>query len=462
MRTPPLTSLVIASVNLLLFTQCQNVTPQPPKAEGYDPPVPAARSYLSGSITLPLRELEAKINKELDPVLVGRGSQKDSKSSILPFSLIRSGSVRIQYTNQQVRFSAPLQVQLAKPFRSEANMPSRKPFCAIRVDFMSPLTLTPAWRLSSHVKFAGYQWEVKPQIKLLGKTISLDAFAQNVIQKYQPTIEAAIDSAVYNDLRLDQMAEPIWRSMQKPLLLSQQYGLWLLPRPVSIAASPISGTAEKITTPLLITLDTQTALKPQEPAYTPTALPLLQKRNRVANTSDLRLISFIPYADINRILAQTLRKKRNKLAFGSLTVNRASVYGGQRSVIIKTEVSGLINGTLYLRGRPGFDTTTNTLRISNLDFDTQTQEAIPKLSGTLFHDSLCALLEELLSISLGDEIDQLPRKIDAAFEKSNAGKKTNLTIGAFRFTPRKIAVRADGIQTLIAVQATAGLRVQQL
>ena len=462
MKPSPFTSVLIAWSTLLLLTQCQKVTPASPKAEGFDAPIPPARSYLAGSIMLPLRALEAKINKELDPVLVGKGSQEGKGPSLLPFSVIRSGSVQIEYVNQQVRFSAPLQVQLARPFSSRSSTPSKRPFCAIRVNFMSPLTLTPEWRLASRVKFVDYKWEVEPKLTLLGRTISLADFAQNIIEKYRSSIESAIDSTVYKDLRLDKMTSPIWRDMQKPLLLSKEYGLWLLPRPVSIAASPIHGNKQQITAPLLITLDTRTQLDPKEPVAQPTALPPLQKRDTLTKLSNLNVVSFIPYADINRLVAQTLRDKDFKLAFGMLKIKSASVYGGQRSIIVKTDINGLVNGTLYLRGRPAFDTTSNTIRITNLDFDTQTQNAVSNLFNTVFHDGLCRLLEKMLTVPLGQEINQLPQKIDEAFEKSPAGQKTNLNIKSFRFIPQKVAVRPDGVQVSIKVQSEVVMQVQQL
>ncbi len=417
---------------------------------------------MAGSLILPLKELQAKINQELDPVLVGESSKKGGKKSLLPFRIIRSGPVHIQYVKQQIRFSAPLQLQLTKLFGANANTAGQKPFCAIRVNFSSPLTITPAWRLASHITFIDYSWEIKPEIKLLGKTISLASFGERVIAKYQVTIENALDSAVYRNLRLDKLVSPIWQNIQKPLSLTKQYGLWLLPKPISVAASPISGDAQKLTIPLLITLQAQTEISPQKPVYPPKALPPLQKRDSLPQRADLRVTSFVPYAEINRVAAQLIHNKPVSLFFGKLTIVRASVYGGQRAIIVKADVRGLVDGTIYLRGRPVFDTTTNTLRVANLDFDAQTQSALSQITRGMLKRGLSDVLEKVLTVPLGDAISQLPQTIDKAFEKSEAGKKVNLGIKAFLLVPQRIAVRPDGIQTLIHVQSTVAVDVQHL
>jgi hypothetical protein len=321
--------------------------------------------------------------------------------------------------------------------------------------------VTPNWRLASKVKFTDYQWITKPEIRLLGKEISLTNFAQKILEKHRTSIEKAIDSAVYKDLRLDETVNPIWQDIQKPLLINEQFGLWLIPKPISVAASPITGNTKVITTHLRIAFETQTALKPKEPTRPKVPLPQLQKRDTVSQTSELHVISFIPYADINRMLARTFAKEPQKVALGMLTIKKASVYGGQHALLVKAEVSGLIDGILYLRGRPAFDTTTNTLHIQNLDFDSTTDNALSKISNSIVHDGLRKVLEGMLIIPLGDQIDQLPKQINEAFEKG-PGKKMDLGIQSFQFVPQKIAVLPDGIQALIHIKSKVGVQIQKL
>lgn len=445
---------------LVLLAQCQKAQPQAPKAEGFDPPIPIPLSYLAGTITFDLRELEEKINRELDPVLVGKETKDGKTKGIVSFRVKRLGPVHVEYADRQVKLSAPLQMWLTKPF-SHDTTPPKKPFCALNVNFKSPIGVTPNWRLDSHTNFTDYTWIVQPELHLFGGGISLTKLVQNMLDKHKTAIEMAIDSAVHKELRLDKMVKPVWRDLQKPLLITEAYGLWLTPKPISVMAGPVTGNDRQITTPIRIALETLTELKPKEPEHPKTPLPRLQKRDQVAETSDLHLLSYIPYADINRMLAITTNNKNKKLALGTLTIREVSVYGGQKSLIVKANLSGLMDGTVYLRGRPVFDTLTNTLRVSQLDFDAETAKSLSSGSNTVWHKGLSKLLERLLTIPLGDDIAKLPTLIDKAFEKG-PGKTTDLGIKTFRFVPQKIAIRPDGIQALINVQSKVGVKVNQL
>ena len=445
---------------VLLMAQCQQSEPEAPKAEGFDPPIPPTLSYVAGPVTFPLQVLKDKINQALDPVLIGEETADGKVKGIISFRVKRLGPVRVQYANQQVLLSAPLQMWLTKPFSKDTTPPDR-PFCSLQVNFKTPVSVTSNWRIASHTTFSDYTWLSKPEMHLLGARISLTNLAQNILDKHKTDIEQAIDSAVYDELRLDQMVAPTWRDLQKPMLVNEEYGLWLIPNPISIAAGDVQGDEKRLTVPLRIAFKTSTKLKPKNPDYTEIPLPSLQKRDHVPLVSDLHLMSFIPYTDINRMLAITVNKQEKKLAMGSLTLKKASVYGGQHALIVKADVKGLFSGTVYLKGRPVFDTLTNTLKVDSLDFDGESGSILSKEVGSLLHDGLRKLLEGLVTIRLDNDIASLPQKLNEAFEKG-PGKKTDMGIRTFRFVPQKIAIRPDGIQALINVKSTIAVRVDEL
>lgn len=451
---------LLGLLTVFCLAQCRKDKAEAPESTGFDPPIPPTLSYVAGPLVFPLDELRKKINEKLDPVLVGKETEDGKVKGIMSFRVKRMGPVQVQYVNEKVSLSAPLQMWLTKPFSKDTTPPD-KPFCAIKVNFKTPISVTENWRIESHTNFSDYEWIQEPELKLLGIKISLTDLAQKILDKHRSDIEKAIDSAVHEKLRLDEMVAPTWHDLQKPLLINKDYGLWLVPNPMSVAAGPVHGNEDHLTVPLRIAFKTKTELKPNKPEVADTPLPTLLKREQVAQESDLHLMSFIPYEDINRMLAITINKQDKKLAMGSITLDKATVYGGQHALIVKAEVKGLFNGTVYLKGEPRFDTLDNALKIDQLDFDAEPGSVLSKKTGAVWHEPLRKLLESLLTIHLGDDIAKLPRKINEAYEKG-PGKKTDLGIQSFRFTPQKIAIRPDGIQALIKVESKIGVKVDRL
>lgn len=456
--------LTLYFIALTALIGCRKVKTNHPLAQGYDTAIPATPSYLTGPITFDISALEKKINDALDPVLVDEETMKGRRGEKWHLRVERMGPVQLRYANQRVTFAAPLRIWIDNPLRLRKRSDRKnQATCALRVDFQTPLAVADNWRLATKASFVRYEWIEKPRVRVLGININVTKLADRMLTKRRTSIELAIDSAVHNGLRLDRQVLHLWRDIQKPLLLSHRPdSVWLVPHPNSITAGPILGNSRTITIPLRIGFQTTTQLGTRPVVKPASRLPRLHKVPYLPDTSDLQILCFVPYADLNRILERTLRGHTIGMKHGSLTVKNASVYGSQRAVVLKTEVSGSVNGTLYLKGKPSYDTINHVLRIQQVDFDVETEEMLLSTADWLLHDTLRDTLQAALTIPLQKQILQFPQKIETAFLRSKASKKTTLDIATFRLVPQRMAVRPDGLQVLIRIESKVNLAVKRL
>jgi len=316
--------------------------------------------------------------------------------------------------------------------------------------------------LTTKSRFDDYRWIHKPRVRLLGVKINVTKLADSILDKRKADIEAAIDEAVHGELRLDKEVRKIWQDIQKPLRICKvPEEIWVVPRPFSVAVAPIYGSKKTITVPIQIALRTATKVGTEpEPQLEP--LPRLLRHKTLPESSRLRVLAFVPYEGMTKVLSQEVKQRKLNLMKGAVTVKDASVYGSGRSLIVKTDVGGAVKGTLYFRGQPVFDTLTNTLRIRYVDFDVDTKERLLATADWLLHDNMRDTLEKSLVIPLSQQLAEVPAKIETAFAQGGAGKKTILDINAFRMVPQKIVVRPDGIQVLIKVESKVAVVIKHL
>lgn len=447
---------------LITAASCNRVRPKPPVAKEFEPPIEDPISYVAGQITFNIKDLERKINKSLGVVLVPEETFEGKKGEAWHLRVERTGPVRIQYANRRVSFSAPLQVWYTNPIGLK-KVRKRKPLCSLSVNFVSPLGISSNWRLTTRSRFENYQWIDTPTVQLLGIKIGVRKLAESILDKRKAEIEAAIDKVVHSELRLDKYVSKVWRDMQKPLRITRKpEEIWIVPKPFSIAAAPVYGNKKQITVPLQIAFRVETRIGPAPEMTELERLPKLLKRAKTPESSRLQVRAFIPFEDANRVLAQAINNEKLKLAGGKIKIKHVNVYGEGRSIILKTEVGGAVNGTLYFHGQPVYDTLTNTLRVQYLDFDVDTKERLFATADWLLHDHLRDTLESVMVVPLRHQISEIPGKIETAFARGKAGKKTNLDIDAFRLVPQKVVVRPEGVQVLIKVDSKVAVNVRKL
>lgn len=443
-----------------LACSCNRVKPKPPQAGGYDSAIAPVRSFLAGPITFQIKSLENKINAALKPEIV---NTQDVASSPITLRVVRTGRIRLHYANHRVTFSAPLTVWLDNPLRFNKKKRATHPLCKMEVEFQSPLQVSSDWRLSTRVKCVHYTWLDKPKVRVLGINIPVQRIAEKALDKRRAYIETTIDEAVHDELRLDKQVRPVWLDLQKPLLITKKPDtLWIVPMPFSVAVGDVTGTETTLTIPIRVAFYTSTHLGPRPVVVPNRVLPAVRKDHHVSQVSDIRVLSLLPYSDINRVLTKAIVKQKIKLMAGSLTIKKAAVYGAQKVLIIRTDVGGSVNGVLYFRGQPAYDTVANALLIKDIDFDVETEERLLQTADWLLHDRLKDTLQRVLHIPLRTQVLSLPGLIGRAFEQAKVGRKNDLTIQSFRFVPQRFAIRPEGIQILLKVEAKAAFSVNSL
>ncbi|GAB3639958.1 DUF4403 family protein [Spirosoma arcticum] len=462
MNAQQITGFLFFLAALTGAVSCQRVKTETPATQSFDPAIADPVSFVSADVTFNIRDLEHKINKALNPVLVTEETFEGKKGEAWRLRVERTGPVRVRYANRKVSFSAPLQVWYSNPIGLRKDKKSR-PLCALAVNFVSPLSVAANWRLTTRVSLQDYRWIKEPTVRLIGLKISVKKMAENLLDKRRADIELAIDKAVHEELRLDTEVRRIWRDMQKPLRLNKTpEEIWLIPRPFSVAVAPVYGNARRITLPIQVAFRVDTRFGAMPVVERIERLPRLLRRDRLPDASRLQVLARVPYADLNRVLARQLNQQKLDLAGGTIRIKNATVYGGGRSLVLKADVGGSVNGTLYFRGLPTYDTLTNTLRVQNVDFDVVTKERLFATADWLLHDHLRDTLQSVLVVPLRYEVDTLPEKIESAFARGKAGKKTALDVDAFRLVPLRIVVRPEGIEILIKVESKVDLAVKRL
>ncbi|WP_080240049.1 DUF4403 family protein [Spirosoma rigui] len=462
MNTQRIIGLLFFIAALVGAVSCNRVKSAPPVTQTFEPAIVDPVSFVAADITFNIRDLERKINQALKPVLVKEEAFEGRKGEAWRIRVERTGPVRIKYANRRVSFSAPLQVWYSNPIGLRKDKKSR-PLCALAVSFVSPLSVASNWRLNTKVSLENYHWIEQPTVRLLGVKVNVRNLAENLLNKRRADIESVIDKAVHDELRLDKQVNKIWNDMQKPMRISRQpQQIWLIPRPFSVAVAPVSGNTKQITLPVQIAFRVDTRFGEMPVVEHLEKLPRLLRRNKVPDASRLQVLVRVPYADMNQVLAQTLNKQKLDLAGGRVKIKKATVYGGGRSLILKADVGGAVNGTLYFRGHPAYDTLDNTLRVQDMDFDVVTKERFLATADWLLHDSLRDTLQSVMVVPLKYEVESLPQKIETAFARGKVGKKTALDVDRFRLVPQKIVIRPENIEILIKVESKVDLLVKRL
>jgi hypothetical protein len=161
---------------------------------------------------------------------------------------------------------------------------------------------------------------------------------------------------------------------------------------------------------------------------------------------------------VNDFLNKELLDKPIAAKGFSTTIKHVRVFGMPDNALgIELKVKGDIDGTLYVRGTPSYDSATSTITMHNFDFDINSESTLLNSADWLLHSTALDLISEKLKVSLAPLTAKLPDIIFNAIEKGKTGEKIDLEVSNLVLHPKAIVTTKNNLQLL--VHATGRVKV---
>jgi hypothetical protein len=261
------------------------------------------------------------------------------------------------------------------------------------VEFVTPLSLTPAWHLRSDVRLAqlgpatqSAQDRCRVSILRLDVTDRVIDAARAGLTAHLPEINREISRI---DLT-DQVRE-WWRELNRPIRLTED--VWLLLQPQQLRAGRVAGQGQLLQLRVGLDAFPRIVAGPEPDPPVPPLPPLA----RSTNATGFRIVldGEVDYATASQAITQEVGGKTVTTAGRSATVQSvtAAPAGGGR-LALTVAFTGDASGTLRFVGTPHYDAGLGQIRVPDLDYDLETDSHLVNAIAWIRSDALRTLFRE--------------------------------------------------------------------
>jgi hypothetical protein len=368
-------------------------------------PVP---STISLPMEIKVQALETLLNRQLTGLIYEDNSLTDNGGDNLMVKAWKKDNIRINFENGKFIYRLPLKLWIKAGWKIEQFGISlsdyREMNAEIALKFQTSVSVNKDWSLKTTTISDGYEWLSKPTLKIGPVDLPITFIADLIIKNYKETINSAIDEGLQESLDLKTSVKEAWTELQEPMLLSEEYGLWLRVSPKSISASPLTGGKGiiKHTTSIQAVTECFTGKKP--PVRINTVLPDLIPDSKLGDEFLSNVVSYIGYDYLDSITRMMLVNSTFEFGKKKITVTGVSVYGNETKMIIATDVTGSINGRLYFAGPPAYRASDTSIILRDLQFSVQTKNVLVKSAAWLANSGVEKTIGKNLFYPIGPEV----------------------------------------------------------
>ncbi len=395
----------ILLASLLLLFSCKTAQLTKPM-EQYDRRVEENQtSIINIPVRINLRELEKALNAQLSGVLYEDRDLNDGDKTILRAE--KSEDIRLKVTGQSIQYRVPVKVFV----KYDIGIAVLEASGEIALHFKTDFAVDRDWNMTTVTNLENYEWLRQPRLKMGSLNVPVGFIADIVLKQSKAVITRSVDEQIKEKINLRQMIGDTWKLMFDPVLVVPEYNTWLLVNPQNIGMTPLVTLDDMILSTIVVESQPRVYLGEKPTSFTPSSLPPFVMRDTTKTDFVVNISTEVPYSEAERLARAKLQGETFSEGKRSVTIEDIELYGQGTKLIINTNLSGSYNGSIYLSGRPFFDSQKNIIDIKDLDFTLETRNFLHKSAAWLLKGTLRNRIEENMQFLLDYNLSELKKQL---------------------------------------------------
>ena len=452
-----LTALVVASS---FYFSCKQVKPVPPEESALDTVLQPPISVLYVPVQYKVSGFENLINDKLQGTFVKKWLTLNEKGDSLHLEVSKMRRITLRRVGRTLFIVVPLKISgKVKVKVAGVKIKNETPVEAeINIHLATTLHMDTSWDIVSDSKLQRLEWLKEPKLKVAFVKVNLRGPIEKMLQDKQSQVIGRADAALKDLINTSKVAADLWRDIQKPVSINKKgVEVWLKPYGVDLKGMLQETEPDLIS--LLFELKTYTHIYFEGDSIPPsnTVLPPFKRIVATSDSLNIFVHSLLRFDMINGVLNKELVDKKLSAKGFSTTITKVRMYGTPTGLAIELKVNGDVDGTLYVKGTPAYDSITTTFSLRNFDFDLSSENSLLSSADWLLHSQVLDLVSEKLNLNVTPLASQLPRIIFQAIEKGKTGEKIDFKVDTLVLYPQKILTTKDNLQLLVLARGRASV-----
>ncbi|MDI1318212.1 DUF4403 family protein [Flavobacterium sp.] len=418
-------------------------------------------SFVNMPLEISLKEIEAQLNKTLNGEIYNDSNLEDDKTEM---KITKTGPIRLIEKNGKIQTILPLKIWSRFKYGTEfMGMNDTREINLNGIITMTSEVKLSNWKMSTISKIDNFEWSESPSISVAGKNVPITYIINPTLSIFKSKIAKKIDDAIESSCDFKPYVLDVLEKISVPFLTSEQYQTWfkLIPVEVYVTDAVLGKAKINMDLGLKCSMQTMVGLKPKNTFDRKDIQFKAVTKIPEKLTANIAAIS--TYESASRIISSNFKGKEFVSGSRKIVVQNVSLWQKDSKIIIALEMSGSINGTIYLSGIPNYNAITKEIYFDQMDYVLNTKGLLTRTANWLMQGVILKKIQENCRYSIKENLEEGKKSLlpylnnyspmkgvfvngttnDFEFEKIEV---TNKALIAFITTTGKMNVRIDGME----------------
>jgi hypothetical protein len=418
-------------------------------------------SFIAMPVEISVSEIENQLNKNLSGLIYEDDNLEDDKTQM---KIWKTGKIKLIEKNGVITSEIPLKIWARFKYGTEfLGLNDTREINLDGTIFLESKAHLTNWKLNTTSKLKDFKWNESPSIVVAGKNIPITYIINPALSIFKSKISKMIDDAIDKSCDFKPQVLDALGVISKPFLTSDVYETWFKLIPIELYVTDAQLKNNKITMDMGLKCDMQTmvGLEPKD-TYDANKIvlkPVAKMPDRI--TASIAAVS--TFKSASKIMTKNFKGQEFASGSRKVTVQNVDIWQYDKKLIIALDLTGSLNGTIYLSGFPNYNALTNEIYFDNLNYVLNTKSVLLKSANWLLKGTILNKIKESCRYSIQSNLDEGKKNMEPYLDNYSPVKGifvngslddfnfekveiTDKAIIAFITTSGKMSIKIDGLE----------------
>ncbi|MGC4040081.1 MAG: DUF4403 family protein [Flavobacterium sp.] len=417
-------------------------------------------SFVNMPLEISLKEIENQLNKTLNGEIY---SDIDPKGDNTEMKITKMAPIHLVEKNGKIQTVLPLKIWSRFKYGTDfmGLNDTREINLNGTITLVSDVKLS-NWKLTTASKIEDFEWSESPTILVAGKNVPITYIINPTLSIFKSKIAKKIDEAIQNTCDFKPYVLDVLEKMSTPFVTSEQYQAWFKLIPIEVYVTDAVLGKKSINMDLGLKCNMQTMVGSQPKNTFDRKEIQFKAVTKIPEKLTANIAAISTYESASRIISSNFKGKEFASGSRKIVVQNVALWQKDSKIIVALDMTGSINGTIYLSGTPNYNAVTKEIYFEQMDYVLNTKGLLTRTANWLLQGVILKKIQENCRYSIKENLDEGKKSMgpylnnyspmkgvfvngtmnDFEFEKVEV---TNKAIIAFITTTGKMNVMIDGM-----------------
>src|SRR6218665_1106675 len=361
-------------------------------------------SFVNMPLEISLKEIEAQLNKTLSGEIYNDSNLQDDNTEM---KINKTGPIRLVEKNGKIQTIMPLKIWSRFKYGTEfMGMNDTR-----EINLNGTITMTSDvklsnWKMSTHSKIDDFEWSESPSIVVAGRNVPITYIINPTLSIFKSKIAKKIDEAIESSCDFKPYVLNVLEKMSTPFLTSEQYQTWfkLIPIEVYVTDAVLNKTKINMELGLKCNMQTMVGMQPKN-TFDRNEIQF-KAVTKIPEKLVANIAAISTYESASRIITSNFKGKEFASGSRKIVVQNVSLWQKDSKIIIALDMTGSINGTIYLAGIPNYNAVTKEIYFEQMDYVLSTKGLLTKTANWLLQGVILKKIQENCRYSIKENLEE--------------------------------------------------------